>query len=1072
MSRKVYVALAALVCLLALPTAAHAQSAIAGVVKDSSGAVLPGVTVEAASDALIEKSKVVVTDGAGAYKIIDLRPGTYLVTFTLTGFQTFKREGLELPSDFTATVDATMKVGALEESVTVSGASPVVDVQSNVKSQVLSRETLDAVPNAHTIQSVGQLIPGVTLTSPDVGGSAQMQQTYFSVHGTGSNGTSMTMDGMIINGLMLDGAVQTYMNDATAQEMVYRTGGGGGDQQTGGLAINVVPREGGNRFSGQLNMGFENWQSNNFGQELKAVGVTSVDKLGSYHDISLNEGGPILKDRLWWFASGRLSLEKKPVANTTDSSGVTGPVLTNAAASYAALATCRVQAAAGGCPQGISDETVNSANGRLTLQLNSKNKLSAYLDRIHKDRASAMGALDDQRITGVHWNSPMYMTNAVKWTSTLSSRLLVQGGWSSNIERYNNVYQPGLEQPLYSALWASLATRVDNSTTRSINGPPEYGSYPDRYNWQGQASYVTGTHNFTVGFQDSFGTYHQRYYANGDMTMNYLTVNNVLGPLSATVYSTSPWFDDNLKAGLGVFAGDNWTMKRLTLNYGLRWDYLLESVVGQPAQLGTFEQIQPYNDINMPKQTNWEPHLSVIYDLFGNGKTAVRAGYNRYVNGATTGLAASQDPTSTNLSLGSPAWTDVNGDGYPEYQLTHNANGVPVQTCVYPSVGCELNIAGTTGYQGWGSATANAQDPNLKRPYQNKINIGASHELIKGVSVSFEYFHTTNGNIQQTINTTRLQACGGINPPTVGGQGLSAANALALIQCNQGLSQTQLAANPQFQLVNVFSPIDGHSVPVYDLASAAINAVGANNFTFTDNQQTQIYNGFDVGFNARLPRGGRMFGGTTTERQLNNSCDVAMQTPQSLLYCDQNNLGGGYTIPWKTQIKLAATYPLPWWGLIVNGAYQGLPGYTEAATTYTISKSSGGTKYTTCPGSPAGCSAGTVIFPSQVNSSVTATLDPAGVTLTPRTNQVDFGIAKRLKFGRVRIDPKVDMFNALNSDDYYAVTTASFIPVVGPAGTTGAANPANATGTQFPSYRQPSRFLQGRIFRIGANITW
>ena len=104
MIRKVCLGLATLVCLLALPSAAHAQSAIAGVVKDSSGAVLPGVTVEAASDALIEKSKVVVTDGAGAYKIIDLRPGTYLVTFTLTGFQTFKREGLELPSDFTATI--------------------------------------------------------------------------------------------------------------------------------------------------------------------------------------------------------------------------------------------------------------------------------------------------------------------------------------------------------------------------------------------------------------------------------------------------------------------------------------------------------------------------------------------------------------------------------------------------------------------------------------------------------------------------------------------------------------------------------------------------------------------------------------------------------------------------------------------------------------------------------------------------------------------------------------------------------------------------------------------------------
>ena len=170
MTRRLGLILAALACLLALPAAAHAQSAIAGVVKDSSGAVLPGVTVEVASPVLIEKTKVGVSDGSGAYKIIDLRPGTYLVTFTLTGFQTFKREGLELPSDFTANVDASLKVGALEETVTVSGASPVVDVQSNVKSQVLSREVLDAVPNAHTIQSVGQLIPGVTLTSPDVGG--------------------------------------------------------------------------------------------------------------------------------------------------------------------------------------------------------------------------------------------------------------------------------------------------------------------------------------------------------------------------------------------------------------------------------------------------------------------------------------------------------------------------------------------------------------------------------------------------------------------------------------------------------------------------------------------------------------------------------------------------------------------------------------------------------------------------------------------------------------------------------------------------------------------------------------
>ncbi len=155
MIRKLVLAgIAACACVLWLPATAQAQSAVAGVVKDTSGAVLPGVTVEASSDVLIEKTRSVITDGEGAYRIVDLRPGTYSVTFTLPGFQTFKREGLDLPANFTATINADMKVGALEESVTVSGASPVVDVSSNAKSQVLNREVLDAVPSAKTIQSL------------------------------------------------------------------------------------------------------------------------------------------------------------------------------------------------------------------------------------------------------------------------------------------------------------------------------------------------------------------------------------------------------------------------------------------------------------------------------------------------------------------------------------------------------------------------------------------------------------------------------------------------------------------------------------------------------------------------------------------------------------------------------------------------------------------------------------------------------------------------------------------------------------------------------------------------------
>ena len=332
------VACAAFVLMLIVPAVARAQSAIAGVVRDTSGAVLADVTVEAASPALIERTRLGVTDGSGLYKIIDLRPGTYTLTFLLPGFQTVKREGLELPSDFTATIDQTMKVGALEESVIVAGASPVVDVQSNVRAQVLSRDMLDAVPNAHTIQSVGQLIPGISLTAPDVGGSQAMQQTYFSVHGSGASGTSVLMDGMIINGLQLDGAVQSYLNDAGSQEMVYQTGGGSGDSPTGGVRMNLVPREGGNAFSGSMFLGIENWQSDNFTQALKASGVTSVDQIGTYHDFDATLGGPIRHDRLWFFGSGRLFTVNKPIASTfvSDSSFIGSPN-----ASFASLASCR-----------------------------------------------------------------------------------------------------------------------------------------------------------------------------------------------------------------------------------------------------------------------------------------------------------------------------------------------------------------------------------------------------------------------------------------------------------------------------------------------------------------------------------------------------------------------------------------------------------------------------------------------------------------------------------------------------------------------------------------------------------
>ena len=252
MIRKMVLAgVAALACVLWLPAAAQAQSAIAGVVKDTSGAVLPGVTVEASSDVLIEKTRSVMTDGEGAYRIVDLRPGIYTVTFTLPGFQTFKREGARAARRTSRPpINADMKVGALEESVTVSGASPVVDVRPTRRRRCCRATCSTPCRARKTIQSLGQLVVGVSLSSPDVGGSRAMQQTYFAVHGVGASGTMVTVDGLITNGLMGDGAVQAYHNEAMIQEAVYQTAGGAAETITGGLNMNLVPKDGGNRFSG------------------------------------------------------------------------------------------------------------------------------------------------------------------------------------------------------------------------------------------------------------------------------------------------------------------------------------------------------------------------------------------------------------------------------------------------------------------------------------------------------------------------------------------------------------------------------------------------------------------------------------------------------------------------------------------------------------------------------------------------------------------------------------------------------------------------------------------------------
>jgi hypothetical protein len=1017
---------AVLTGLLFLPDAAHAQSVIAGVARDTTGAVLPGVSVEASSAALIEKARTVITDTSGAYRIVDLRPGTYTITFSLPGFATVRREAIELPSNFTATINVELRVGTLEETVSVAGESPVVDVQSNLKAQVLPRDVLDAVPTAHTIQSVGQLVVGVTLTAPDVGGSQAMQQTYFTVHGLGAAQTSVLMDGMIINGLQGDGAIQSYLNDAGNQEMVYQTGGGNVDSPTGGVKINLVPKEGGNRFSGSFFAGYESssLQSDNLTPFLASHGVKSVDKIGTYHDIDFTQGGPIVRNKLWFFGSGRLFSVDKPIASTIVSDGTA-----------AGIAACYKGTAA--CAQGVDPQTINSALVRLTWQVSPRHKLSAYADRIHKTRGAAMDPGDDQTTASVVWNSPLYMTSTVKWTSTVTNKLLVEAGYSSNLERYNNLYAPGIEKPYGSPEWLAQARHVDAAAgTRWMASAAEYGSYPDRHNAQAAASYVTGTHNVKVGFQDSWGAYNQTLRANADLYQNYQLGN----PITVTLLATPAHWQDRLNTNLGIYGQDVWTITRLTVTAGLRWDYVSEQVTGQPAQSGRFANIPAFDDIQLPKWKNFSPRTAIVYDPFGTAKTAVKFGYNRFAAAATTTFASLYNPAAaTNLQLQPTAnWTDLNKNDVAE--------GAP--GCVYLTPGCEINFAQVP--RNFGVVALARPDPGLERPYTDQFNVGASHELMHGVSVSADWFHNENRNIVERNNVLR-----------------------------PGTFANGTVTNSNYRAVTVFSPLDGSPITMYDPISVAVNQA-VQNVDTNDSNIKQSYTAFEFNFNARLPHGARVFGGSATDRIVANVCTAATTNPNILNYCDQSRSG----IPWRTQFKIAGTYPLPWWGVMVSGSYQALPGYLLTATGATRALTQGGagapnltavnglgsawtvtpsTRYAVCPGNSAaqGCTVGALVVPGMIGSTLSVPLVAPDTEMTPRINQVDLSIAKRIVIRGVRFDPKIDVFNALNSDDYFTVRSTTFQP----SATAG----VPATGS---TYMLPGSILQGRIVRIAAVVTW
>src|SRR5215813_14116823 len=298
--------LAGVLSLVLLPSIAWPQAAITGVVKDASGAVLPGVTVEAASSALIERTRSAVTDDTGQYRIVDLRPGTYSVTFALTGFSSVKREGIELSGTFVATVNGDLRVGALQETITVTGETPIVDVQSAKAQTSINRDIISAIPTSRSITGLQAVIPGMAGNGDSGGIGGGSGGSAGSMHGGRPSDSRTLSDGLNMGwaGANSNAAV---LNSAGAQEVVLSTSGGLGEAETAGVMLNVVPRDGGNVFSGTVaySGASSGMQSSNYTQALQDAGLRSPAALLKVWEINPMGGGRIVRDKLWFYLTYR-----------------------------------------------------------------------------------------------------------------------------------------------------------------------------------------------------------------------------------------------------------------------------------------------------------------------------------------------------------------------------------------------------------------------------------------------------------------------------------------------------------------------------------------------------------------------------------------------------------------------------------------------------------------------------------------------------------------------------------------------------------------------------------------------